>query len=120
MRTLVALAIMVSLLAVACGGDAADCDELADEAIGLIQQLIDDVEDEFGDEDLDTVLAQGTADLPSVEAYQEQADRLDERADVLQCTNDQMRSLVAQRAGSLEADTPVGRFLIEVFASESL
>ena len=51
-RRLLIVLLAVGLLAAACGGDsitATNCDELADETIGMFQRLILDVDSEFGD-----------------------------------------------------------------------
>ena len=88
---------------------------MADETIELMQDLIDDVEDEFGEESLDEIIARMLAgeELPSVVAFEEKADNLSQRAGELGCTQEQLEEAVASRTDRLEATTPLGEFIIE-------
>ena len=115
-RPLAIVAVTVGLVAAGCGGAAATCEELADETIELAQELIDDLEDGLGDVALDDLLAAGF-ELPAVEGFTEKSRRIDERADELGCTTDQMQQLVQSRIGQLSAETPVGELIIDGIAS---
>ena len=121
-RRLLVLAFVLGLLAAACGGDsisATNCEELADETIGMFQRLIDDVDDEFGDMTMAEFAASGD-ELPSVEQFEEDAATIDEIATELGCSPDAMSAEVAQRLGVLTAQSDLGRFLIDAMRSGGL
>lgn len=105
--------LLVALLVVlsSCSGGASTCDELADDAVKLIQELIDDVEAELGDASLDELGA--NEDLPSLGEYDRKSDELDRQADELGCSSTQMRDLVSARSDRLTATTPVGKLIID-------
>ena len=115
-RALAAVAIVIGLIAAACGGEAATCEELADQTIDLAQELIDDVEDELGNVTLDELLAT-EFELPAVQGFAEQSREIDERGAELGCTPQQMQQLVQSRIGELSAETPVGQLIIDGIAS---
>jgi len=110
------------LLATACGGDsisATNCEELADETIGMFQRLIDDVDDEFGDMTMAEFVASGD-ELPSVEQFEEDAAKIDELATELGCSPDEMSAEVEQRLDTLTAQSDLGRFLIDAMRAGGL
>jgi hypothetical protein len=114
------LIVVMAVAVSACGGGQPEtCDEVAAETVELMQELIDDVEDEFGDASVEELIASG-GDLPSVERYEEDSEKIDERAAELGCTSAEIQSGVAARADQLEADTPIGRFLIEAIRNGGL
>ena len=84
-----------------------------------MQALIDDVENELGDMSVEELIASGE-ELPSVERFEEDAAKIDERAEELGCTQTEIQSAVAARANQLEAETPIGRFLIEAIRDGGL
>ncbi len=118
-RTVVPLILALVVLLSACGGQPETCDELADETVKLMQGLIDDVEKELGDVSVEELIATG-GDLPSTERFEEDAAKIDERAAELGCTQTEIQSGVAARANQLEADTPIGQFLIEAIRDGGL
>lgn len=113
-RVLIPVAAL-ALVVTACSSQPESCDEVADETIELMQQLIDDVEAEFGEESLDDIIARMLAgdELPSVVAFEEKADELSERAGELGCSQEELEAAVAARTDRLEATTPLGEFIIE-------
>lgn len=118
-RTLL-LAIAFALAVSACGGGRPEtCDEIADETINLMQELIDDVEEEVGEMSVEELIAtQG--DLPSVERFQEDAAKIDEQAIELGCTQIEIETAVTAKAGTLEATTPIGQFIVEAIRTGGL
>lgn len=118
-RTVLPLILALAVLLSACGGQPETCDELADETVKLMQGLIDDVENELGDMTVEQLIASGEG-LPSVERFEEDAARIDERAEELGCTQTEIQNGVAARANELEADTPIGQFLIEAIRDGGL
>jgi hypothetical protein len=110
------------LLVAACGGDsisATNCEELADETIGMFQRLIDDVDDEFGDMTMAEFVASGD-ELPSVEQFEEDAATIDELATEFGCSPDEMSAGVEQRLDTLTAQSDLGRFLIDAMRAGGL
>ena len=119
------LIILLTVLAVAisaCGGQPETCDEVADETVALMQDLIDEVESELGDMSVEELLATFASgeELPSVVSFDEKAEKLSERAGELGCTQDQLEIAVAQRTDQLQADTPLGQFIIEAIKGGGL
>ena len=84
-----------------------------------MQGLIDDVDDEVGDTSVEELVETG-GDLPSVERFEGEAAKIDERAAELGCTQSEVQNAVAARVGRLEADTPIGQFLIEAIRDGGL
>ena len=119
-RTLILLTLVLTLVLSACGGGQPEtCEDIADVTVDLMQNLIDDVEEEVGDMTVEELIAtQG--DLPSVEQFQEEATKINERAVELECTQPTIESLVAERVHQLEATTPIGQFMIEAIRSGGL
>ena len=119
-RTIPLLFVVLALVFSACGGGQPEtCDEIADATIELMQELIDDVDDEVGDTSVEELIETG-GDLPSVEEYEKDAAKIDERAAELGCTQSEIQNAVAARVDRLEADTPIGRFLIEAIRDGGL
>jgi len=119
-RTLILLVLVLSLVLSACGGGQPEtCEDIADVTIDLMQDLIDDVEEEVGDMTVEELNATG-GDLPSVEKFEEEATKINERALELQCSQATIESLVAERVNQLEATTPIGQFMVEAIRSGGL
>jgi hypothetical protein len=112
----------LSLLVAGCSSDeisASNCDEIVDETMGLLQRLIDDVDEEFRDLTVaDFVASQG--DLPSLEQFEEEAARIDEIALELGCTQGEISAAVDSRVGELTANTDLGRFVIDAIRAGGL
>jgi len=122
MPRILAVLAAVALLIAACGGDsisATNCEELADETIGMFQRLIDDVDSEFGEMTMEEFVASGD-ELPSVEEFEEDAATIDELATELGCSPDEMSAEVAQRLDTLTAQSDLGRFLIDAMRAGGL
>ncbi len=121
-RRLSTLVVAFVLVAAACSGGAiapSNCDEVADETMALFQRLIDDVDAEFGDMSVQEFVATG-GDLPSVQAFKDDAATIDDIAVELGCTQSEISSAVSSRVGELTATTDLGRFLIGSIRSGGL
>lgn len=118
-RLLLVGLLVLALVAAGCSSGPQSCEDVADVTIELIQDLIDDVEREVGDMTVDELIATG-GDLPSVERFQEEAAKIDERAAELSCTQSEIEAGVNARLGDLEAETPIGQFIIRAIASGGL
>lgn len=109
------LAALLAVLVTACGGGgitAENCDDIADETMGLFQRLIDSVDDEFGELTVEEFIAAGT-DLPSLQEFREDSETIDTLALELGCTQSQISGAVDARVGELEASTELGQFIID-------
>ncbi len=113
-RRIIVLLLAFGLLAAACSDpiSAANCDELADETMELFQRLIDDVDSEFEDMSVADFLATN-GELPSVERFEEDAEKIDELATELGCTQSRISAAVRERTNELTAESDLGRFLID-------
>ncbi len=111
MKRLIPLVVAAVVVAAACASQPETCDEVADETIELMQALIDEVESEVGEMSVQELLETGD-DLPSVAAFERDAERLSDRASELGCTQDQLEVAVADRTDRLQATTPIGQFLV--------
>jgi len=119
-RTVLLPFVVFAFVLAACGGGQAEtCDELADETVKLMQELIDDVEKEVGNVSIEELVSTGEA-LPSVEGFEADAAKIDERAAELGCTQAEIQDGVAARANQLEANTPIGQFFIEAIRDGAL
>ncbi|MCL1693023.1 MAG: hypothetical protein M3096_05010 [Actinomycetia bacterium] len=119
-RTLILLAVVLALVLSACGGGEPEtCEDIADVTVDLMQDLIDDVEEEVGDMTVEELNATG-GDLPSVEKFENEATKINDRAIELECSQTTIESLVTERVHRLEATTPIGQFMIEAIRSGGL
>jgi hypothetical protein len=118
-RSLILVAVVLALVLSACSSRPQTCEDIADVTVDLMQDLIDDVEKEVGDISVEEFAAtQG--ELPSVEKFQDEARKIDERASELGCNRATVETLVAVRGSRLEASTPIGRFMIDAMMSGDL
>lgn len=113
--SLMALALVVA----ACGDDdaAADpasldsCDGLAVAGIDLLQDTID-VIDGLDAEGL-AALANAEETPPVFVEFQRRGDELTARADEIGCSDEEMTTLLAEKAGGLSAESTFGQFVLE-------
>ena len=121
-RPLFLLLVVIALVAQACSGDtisATNCDEIVDETMELFQRLIDDVDGELGDLTVADISADDR-ELPSLEAFAEDAATIDQLAEELGCAPTDVRAGVEARIGELSATTDLGRFIIDALRSGGL
>jgi hypothetical protein len=119
MRKLLVVIAVLSLVAVSCGsGDSADsCEGVADDAVGIIQDMID----QFDSMTTDDMMAMASEGEP--EAVTEMTNKLDslqQKAVALGCSDDQMTTLLADRAGNLKAETSIGQMMVDEIQSNGL
>ena len=106
MRKLLVLAAVFGLVATACGGGGAgSCEEAADEAIVLFQEILDQASS-MTEEDF---VSGGEALFEDLER---KGETLDEQISDLGCTDEEMNSLMAERVGSLDAGGILGEMLL--------
>jgi hypothetical protein len=116
LRLLIPLFVVLALVATACSSDgqeitAQNCDEVVDETMELIQRLIDDVDEEFGEMTVEEFIDTG-GDLPSIERFTGDAEKINQIGLELGCSQAQIEQDMLNRAGDLTATTDLGRFLI--------
>jgi hypothetical protein len=103
-----ALALVVS----ACGGgDSSGCAGIADDAVELVQTLIDEI-DGMSLEQLTEIGEEFAAGLES------DFEELQTKADDASCTDAEMGDLVEERVGDLSAETQFGQLFIEQFRAQ--
>ena len=98
----------LALVTPACDSDLASCDEVADEAVGLVQGVVD-AADAMSLADMRA--QEGPPDY--VQRLDEQGERLEQAAVELDCTDQELRDLIAERAEQLDSNGPVGEMVIE-------
>ncbi len=114
MTRLSVIVVAFALVAAACsGGGAASCESVADEAIGLVQGIID----EFDDMSLEDLAALEN-EPPQFDELEQKANELEAKAEELGCSDAEMEKLMNERAGDLKAEGPFGQLLVESIKSE--
>ena len=115
MRKFFVLLAVLGLVAGACGGDSGgdSCEGVADEAVALIQGVLD----EIGDASLEDV---ATLDESIFADLDEQGPALEVKATELGCSDETMEELLRDRASSLTADGPFGQLMVEGFQEEGI
>lgn len=107
------LSVIVAVLAVAaagCGGaDADSCEGVADEAIGVFQGLIDEI-DGMSAADLGNA-----TELPGLAKLEADMEALGEKSEQLGCSDAEMEGLFQDRVGTLTAKTAFGEVMLEGF-----
>ena len=116
LRRLIPLLVALALVGAACSSDsqeitAESCRDVVDETMELFQRLIDDVDAEFGEMTVEEFIAT-EGDLPSVERFTEDAQKINAIGIQLGCTQGEIQQAVLQRVDELTATTDLGRFLI--------
>jgi len=116
MRKFVMLVAALGLVAAACGGDdAGSCEGVADEAMDVVQDLINE---------LDSLSLEEMASMEEEPAafaeMEEKMESLQEQADSLGCTDDEMQQLFMEKADGLTADGMFGEMMLEEIRSEGL
>ena len=95
------------------------CDDIVDETIALFQRVIDEVDASYADVQVSDVLTSELS-LPPIDRFRADADRIDELAMELGCTESQIRPAVANRLGELSAESELGQFLVDAFRVSGL
>lgn len=116
MRLLISIVIPV-LIAASCGGGGSRCVEIVNDTVDVFQSLIDRV-DEL---DLSDAAAAGDDfSFPGLADIERRADELQDEADTAGCDDDELKRLLSERIGRLEARTVFGQAVIEGIRQEGL
>jgi hypothetical protein len=122
-RRLIPLLVALALVVAACSSgqdiSADTCGEVVEETMELFQRLIDDVDAEFGEMTVEEFIATD-GDLPSVEKFTEDAQKINDIGTQLGCSQSEIQQAVLQQVGDLEATTDLGRFLIDAIRTGGL
>lgn len=120
MRKFYVILASVALLAGACGGgdDAADsnsCEGLADQAIALVQQVVDEIDGMSAQE-----ISDSGGDFASLDTMAEGMADLEAKAGEIGCSDSDMEQLVLDRVGNLTASSEFGKMMITQFESSGI
>jgi hypothetical protein len=120
MRKLFVVVATVALVAGACGGgdDAAasnSCEGLADQAIALVQTVVDEIDGMSAQE-----LADSGGNFASLDTLSEGMVDLEAKASEIGCSDAEMEQLVLDRVDNLKANSEFGQMMISQFESSGL
>jgi hypothetical protein len=108
MRKLFILMAALGLLAAACGGDSGgSCESVADDAIQVIQDVINELDSLSLEE-----IAAMEEEPEALADMERRADELQDRANELGCSDAEMEELLNARVGDLEAEGMFGELLV--------
>jgi hypothetical protein len=113
LKRFVAVIAALGLVLAACGGETSSCEDIAAETVGLVQEVIDEI-DEMSPEE---IAGQGESSPAFLTDFDEQAEQLADEATSLGCTNEEMSELIRAQAGSLTAESEFGQFFVELIQS---
>jgi hypothetical protein len=110
MRKYFILVAALGLLAAACGGDSGggSCESVADEAIEVIQEVIDEMDSLSLEE-----IAAMEEEPEVIQDMEKRADELQQQANDLDCSDAEMESLLNARVGNLNAEGMFGQLLVD-------
>lgn len=114
MRKMFVLVAVLGLVAGSCGGGASadSCEGVADEAVGIIQDMIDGF-DELTLEDAMSM----EGDPAFVTDNTDKLEELGQKAEDLGCSEDEMTALFEDRVGNLKAETDMGQMMVDEIQS---
>lgn len=104
----------IALVAAACGGgDAGSCAAIADDTVALVQDVIDEVDAMS----LDELASLGDGGL--IADFEGRAQGLEQRAQDAECSDEELATLLQDRAGELNASTEFGQIFVDLISSGS-
>lgn len=115
-RFTVTLAVF-GLVVAACGGGTASCEDIADDVIGMVQEVIDEV-DQMSPEDLAAL--SGDQEPEFMADFEQRSEDLRMDAEEAGCSDQELAELFSARASTLTAESEVGQFFVELFNSGDL
>lgn len=107
-----ALAAVLAVTATACSGGAASCDSIADDAIAVLQETIDIV-DNFSQDELQEFATAGDGAPEAFIDVQRRGDELVGDAEAAGCSDEEITELLVTKSDQLSADTDFGLFVVE-------
>ena len=114
MRKYFILMAALGLVAAACGGDSGggSCESVADDAIDVIQEVIDEMDALSLEE-----IASMEEEPQALQDMERRAEELQDQANDLGCTDAEMETLLNARAGDLTANGMFGELLVDELQS---
>jgi hypothetical protein len=112
LKRLVPVIAAFGLVVAACGGGTASCEDIANDAVALVQDIIDEVDTMSPDE-----LAGLDQDPDFITDFEQKAEELDEEAAAAGCSNEELSQLVAEQSGSLTAESEFGQLFVDLINS---
>lgn len=105
----------VALVVAACSSadDEANCAEIADEAIAVIQDFVDEVSALSVDE-----LFSAGESVPGIEDFEARGEALQQEANDAGCSDEEMQRLLNQRTDNLESESEFGQLIIDGIQQE--
>jgi len=102
----------LALVGAGCGGGASSCDDIADEAIVVLQETIDIV-DGFSENELNDFATSGNGAPQAFIDVQQRGDELVAEADAVGCSDSEITDLLVAKSGQLQAESDFGQFVVE-------
>ena len=124
MRIVLPLLLVFALALAACGGDDDDdndvasvddaetCEDIGDVFISEMQTLLDELSE------LDISDVSGDDQPEAMTDFEENLNGLDEKAQELDCSDEEMAEILEGRVDDLEADGPLAEIVLDAFRSE--
>lgn len=113
MRKYFILVAALGLVAAACGGDSGgSCESVADDAIDVIQEVIDEMDALSLEE-----IAAMEEEPQALQDMERRAEELQDQANDLGCSDAEMEQLLNARAGNLTANGMFGELLVDELQS---
>ena len=114
MRKYFILMAALGLVAAACGGDSGggSCESVADDAIDVIQEVIDEMDALSLEE-----IASMEEEPQALQDMERRAEELQDQANDLGCNDAEMETLLNARAGDLTANGMFGELLVDELQS---
>ncbi|MDY7105961.1 MAG: hypothetical protein S0880_32650 [Actinomycetota bacterium] len=119
-RSLTAVLAVMALILAGCGGDddsadGASCVDLAGEMMELLQDTIDVASDMT----LEEMIASGEEDTPEfLVELETEGEALEERAEEIGCSDEEMEQLMCDRVDEIEAEGPFAEGIMASAAAE--
>jgi hypothetical protein len=120
MRKISVFLAALGLFAGACGGgdsagDSNTCEGLADQAIGLFQDVVDEIDGMSVEE-----ITASNGNFASLDALTEEMTSLQDQAEAIGCSNTDMEQLLVDRLDSLTAETQFGDLMISQLKEQGI
>ena len=112
LKRLVLVIAAFGLVVGACGGGTASCEDIAGDAVALVQDIINEV-DTMSPEDLASL----DENSDFMTDFEVKAEELDEEAAAAGCSNEELSQLVTEQSGSLTAESQFGQLFVDLINS---
>ena len=107
------MAVVLVVAACSSSDGEASCGEIADEAIAVIQDFVDEVSALSVDE----IFSAGE-NVPGIDDFEARGETLQQEANDAGCSDEEMQRLLNARVGSLESDSEFGQLIFDGIQQE--